>query len=244
VTDPTGFVVGSLYKDGRGAHAGEMDSFYLIERCGQEGRRWVERYSRSKCAGLVRKIDSALMSLRGRKREVGKRLLAEAEADLESYRSEPPSVFHVLEHLYYGVLAYAYYCDEDFEGSTRCVGLAEESLAKALDGRAFLVPLAARFLDFGFQKIRIARNRQRWTEMRECVDRVRGMLADSIPLCVLDESNPIYLHTLIDFYHSVDLESGDRRFIDDFFGEKKRMADFEKAVHKIYVLAGPVIPYP
>lgn len=244
MTDSSRFVVGSLYKGGSGTHAGEMDSFYLIERCGDEGRRWVERYSRSQCAGLVRKIDSALASLRGRKYGEGKRLLSEAEEELESYRTEPRSVFLVLTHLFYGVLAYAHYCDEDFDGSLRCVGRAEESLAEALDGHAFLVPLSARFLDFGFQRIRIARNRQRWSDMKECVERARGMLEDRIPLCVLGEGNPVFLRTLIAFYHSIELEDRDRQFIDGFFEEKKRMADFEKAVHKIYALSGPVIPYP
>lgn len=244
MTDPAGFVVPALQKAGSRGHAGEMDSFYLIERCGEEGRRWVERYSRSKCGGLVRKIDSALMSLRGRRYEEGRRLLSEAESDLESYRNEPQSVFHVLVHLFHGVLAYAHYCDEDFEGAIRCVDLAEESLAKALEGHAFLVPLSARFLDFGFQRIRIARNRQRWAEMKHCVERVRGMLEDRVPLCVLEGGGQIFLHTLIGFYHSIDLDEADRQFIDGFFGEEKRIADFEKAVHKIFVLAGPVIPYP
>jgi hypothetical protein len=184
------------------------------------------------------------MSLRGRHYEEGKRLLSEVAAGLEECKDEPRSVSLVLEHLFFGVVAYAHYCDDDFDGAVGFVDLAEKSLTMALESQACLVPLAARFLDFGFQRIRIARNRQHWTDMRNGVQEVRGMLEDRVPLCILKESGPVFLCSLIDFYRSADLGNEELQFIDAFFGYDKRMADFEKSVFKLYALAGPVIPYP
>ncbi len=162
----------------------------------------MARFLAEPCAGLSRSIDRALLELRRRKISEGKDLLDQVEQELASLPVEP-SVLLVLQRFYWSTQAYYHYCVEELDLAEEGLERARQAIVAVLDRAPFLLPLAIHCHEFLLQRVRIARHRRRWPEMKHHLLRVRRMLEDQEPLCVLADGRPIRMATLVDFHRAI-----------------------------------------
>lgn len=219
------------------------DWTYFVAISGEAGSAWVKDFSQGEPARLEAWLRRSLDLLYHHRLQDGRELLDRVEPALPKLPAS--AVASVLHHRFVAVLAYAYYCQEDFDGAERLLAQAHQEVQQAIEEYPFLISLANRCSDFRLQRIRISRRQRRWAEMAERVETVRRILRDELPLCVLSDGAPIHFANLIGFYDSLpDLDAAGRSAVRATFDPELRLRQFENLVRHLYVLPGFVIPYP
>jgi hypothetical protein len=224
------------------SRAAQPNWFHFITLSGDEGRRWVDEYRQPERRAVAGEISRALELLRKRQVVIAGDLLKQLAAPL----AETPSVTVrlVLERMYHPVLAYYHYCAEDFDAAEEALEAACEALRKAILMSWFLVPLADSFIDFTFQRARIARNRRRWSELRCHLQTVHDMMHDRLPFCRLADGTAIDLTALRRFYGSIPLSDEDLASVSYVLEDEVLESMFELTAADIYCQIGLLIPYP
>lgn len=225
------------------SHDAPLDWLHFIRRSGREGSRWAQAYcGHLALAGLCQE---ALMLFRRRRFTEGHAVLERAAAEREALADVDASIRSVIDRWYYGVLGYAFYTADAFDDADRTMDQAYSAVADAVQRESFLIPLAYHCHEFYLHRARIARNRMRWSEMRELVAEVRGMMEGRVPLCTLTDGRPVWISSVQDFYRSLapfsDIEAAACRVLLD---DEARLRGFDRFVHAMYQIPGAVISYP
>ena len=231
----------SIVTQGRAA---QPDWFRFIALSGEEGSKWVQEYRQPECRLLAGEVSRALELLRKRRIEAGGELLREVLEPLKKLVPCCETIGLVLDRIYNPVLAYYYYCIEDYDAAEEALEVAGRALRRAIMLRPFLVPLADSFIDFTFQRARIARNRQRWVETRNYLRKVDGMIQGDLPFCRLSDGTEIDLAVLRHFYSLLPLVEEDRALASYVFDNSILRSVFKKTEAEIYCQIGLLIPYP
>jgi len=218
--------------------------FHFVAMCGEEGSRWVEEYRQPECRQLTGEISRALELLRKRQIEAGGDHLRKVADPLRSLTPSCETIGLVLERIYHPVLAYYYYCIEDYDAAEEALEAAGSALRRAIQLRRFLLPLVDSFVDLTFQRARIARNRQRWVEASNFLRKVDGMIQGELPFCCLSDGTAIDLAGLRHFYSLLPLTEEDRAMASYVFNGNILRSVFEKTEAEIYCQIGLLIPYP
>jgi hypothetical protein len=223
-----------------------FDFNHFVALSGEEGRKWVEEYQQPRCQQVVLATKQALVELRTWDVASGRALLDGARSALGSTCEASPSVMFVLQRWYYGVLAFFQYCIEDFGAAGESLSRAQEAITSAIGSRRFLLPLANHCYEFRLHHARIARNRQRWSEMWSHVEQARGMADGRLPLCSLADGTPVALSTLAAYYCSLEaaLSEEEKEFLAGEIDPEQRLWRFDLYVQTVCNLPGFVIPYP
>lgn len=218
---------------------------HFVAASGEAGRWWAGAYRGAEAAAVRALAREALQLLLRRDVDAGRERLDRLAARLDTTEWAAPSVRDVLERWYYGARAYLGYCVADFDLAERDLAAAERALVRAIDRDRFLLPVAQECPDFPHQRIRIARNRRRWEEMRRQIGIERDMMADRLPLCVLGDGQRVHYATIAELYRSLPgLDEDERAFARAFLDPELRLAAFERNARSLYALSGLVIPYP
>jgi hypothetical protein len=228
----------------QGGRATQPNWFRFIALSGEEGDKWVQEYRQPECRRLTGEISQALELLRKRQIEAGGDLLLKVVDPLRNLTHSHETIGLVLERIYNPVLAYYYYCIEDLDAAEEALEVAGGALQRAILLRPFLVPLADSFIDFTFQRARIARNRQRWVETRNYLSKVDGMIQGKLPFCRLSDGTEIDLAVLRHFYSLLPLAEEDRLLANYVFDDNILRSVLEKTEAEIYCQIGLLIPYP
>lgn len=163
---------------------------------------------------------------------------------IKQQESERDVMDHVLLRWYYAAEAYYYYCTESYDKALISLELAQQSIARAIEERPFLVVLAASCEEFCLHKARVARNCRRWKEMEEHIEVARKMVAGQGPLCRLPCGREITFHDVKQFYFSVqDMTDEERQSLLYVEHDGYRLSKFEQFVGNMYVLPGFVVVY-
>ena len=218
--------------------------FHFIALSGREGREWVQEYRQPEHLKLTEEISRALELLRKRQIDVAGDLLRKSEVSLAKIAPSCESVLLVLERIYYPVLAYYHYCIDDFEAAEDALAAAGNALRRGVMLNRFLTPLVDSFIDFTFQRARIARNRRRWGEIQHHLESVRGMIEDKLPFCRLCDGTAIGLTALRSFYRAIPLTEEDRASVSYVLDDGVLQSVFETTATDIYCQIGLLIPYP
>ncbi|HEX2202862.1 MAG TPA: hypothetical protein VHG91_06180 [Longimicrobium sp.] len=220
------------------------DWMHFVRRSGDEGKAWVADYRRHLTVWEL--CDEALALLRRRRFAEGEALLERARVARDALAGGvDPSIRAVLDRWYYGVLGYALYCRDRGDEADAMMGRAHEAVATAVGHRRFLLPLAYHCHEFYLHRARIARNRNRWAEMRDHVREVRGMMDGSVPFCTLAGGDPVVIDTIAGFYLSLaPLSEAEEKVCRVVIDQEVRMRGFDRFVHGMYRIPGAVIPYP
>lgn len=238
------FPIGSLSPTGGGPGAAPS-WFHFVSRSGAQGKEWLIEYLAESRTSLPNAIELALQQLRRQRIREGKDLLDEVERELQRLEGVPPSVVLVMERFFWSTAAYYYYCVEELDLAGQALERAHQAVVDAIEHAPFLLPLAIHCHEFRLQHARIARYRRRWTEMRSCLQEVRGMLENEIPLCVLSGHRPLYLSTLVDFHRGIPLlETGEVEALRFFFDREHRTEAMNQVFMNLYAIPGSVTPYP
>src|SRR4029077_20499381 len=176
---------------------------HFVARSDPQGRSWVEEYWRPERLQLLRETDRALRQLRRREIPAGKALLDDVADRLGRLAEAPASVVLVVQRFYWTARAYYDYCTGDFAGAMQGLDRAHQAVASAIEMSPFLLPLAYHCHEFRLQRARVARNRDRLSEMAGHLREVRAMLEDRTPLCTLSGGRPVYLSTVTAFYRGI-----------------------------------------
>ncbi|HEV7507439.1 MAG TPA: hypothetical protein VGS07_21320 [Thermoanaerobaculia bacterium] len=185
----------------------------------------------------------ALQLLRQRRIEEGRDLLFDLAERLPTV--EPPSSFScILERHYFPVLAFYHYRVEELDEAERLLDRAQKAVRDAITAQRFLLPFVDSCLDFGFQRVRIARNRRCWREMRLRTERVSAMMEDRENLCLLGDGSAVSLSTLRRFYGLLPLGETEQAWLADLLDPARCTAIFRQISLEIYCEICPAIPYP
>lgn len=228
--------------------AGSGDWLHLAARAGEQGRAWADVYRRY--SGLAQASNEALDALRKRRLAAGVDRLERLRDELDSLRSAPRSVRHVLDRFYYGVLGYLFYCRGDLDRADRAMRQASRAVIAAICRQPCLMPLANHCHEFCLHRARIARNGRRWEQMEELVSEARAMMENRRPLCVLADGREIFYATLAEFVASLDSladdsnAEGEGESVDALVDDALRLRLFERFVRRLYALPGFAIIYP
>jgi hypothetical protein len=232
----------------RSAAAPRPEAFewsHFVARSGAEGSDWVREYGRPDIAALVTAADESLLLLRTRRFAAGRdRLAVMADGLTDGGNAIDPSIASVLERWYYGALAYAQYCVDDFASAEESLGRAHAAVAAAIGRAPFLMPLANHCQEFRLHAARIARNRRRWAEMHEHVAAALGMMEDREPLCVLGDGTEVRFAELVRFYLALPgLSPEEHESLAGQVDPGVRLRLFHRFVQGLYAIPGFVIPY-
>jgi hypothetical protein len=217
---------------------------YFVSFSGEDGFRWAQEYGVRKHADLMEGITRALGLLRRRQIDAGLAELRRAEEGLAEIEMESPVFFHVLGRWYFGAIAYYYYCIEDFDRACAALDEAHAAVQRAIEIRSFLVPFAAHCHDFWIQRIRIDRNRRRWSDMWRSIEVARQIEVGEKPYCVLSDGTPIDIAAIQGFYNSLaPFTEAEREPLRVVLDDEVRLRFFRITLAEIYAMPGFVIPY-
>lgn len=232
----------TIHKAGGGK---TYDWLRCVQLSGEAGRRWAEEFDRAEARQVRAWTQQALEHLRHWNLDRGQETLDQAWEGLESLPVGCPSIRLVLRRWYFASSAFNGYCRKRFESAEEDLLLAHRAVEEAIELRGFLLPLAYDCFDFRLQRIRIARNRGRWREMKEFVRLAREVMADQLPLCTLSDGTAIRFSTLGEFYASVPgLEEEEKAAIHDLLDTSARLRHYDHFIRGVYASCGPLIPYP
>lgn len=218
--------------------------FHFIALSGEEGHEWVREYRQPERLALAGEISRALELLRKRQIDIARDLLQDLEIPLREVVAPCETVHLVLDRIYYPVLAYYHYCVEDYDAAEEALETAGNALRRGILLRRFLMPLADSFIDFTFQRARIARSRHRWVDLQHHLALVGGMTEGRIPFCRLCDGTPIDLAALRSFYLSMPLTDEDRESASYVLQDGILQSIFETTAMEICCQIGLLIPYP
>jgi hypothetical protein len=219
----------------------------LVEASGEEGRAWLRLFRSKEVAEIADATGRAILLLRERQFEPAVALLEGASVKLGALRCPRPSIVHLLERELHGVLAYQFYCVDDFERATELLLRADRAIRAAVSHDRFLLPLAHDCPELRMHHARIARNQGRFREMGEHVAIVRGMVAGTRPLCELADGTPVHYAMLAAHCEPL-AQYGDRALEavrGAAFGDvASRQQKLERLLLQMYMLPGFVFPPP
>jgi hypothetical protein len=218
---------------------------YFIARRGGEGERWVEEYTRPEHVELMARANRALQALRARRMREGRRDLKVVERLFRRAGSTTArSVHHILGRWYYGLLAYDFYCAEDFPGAESALDQGHEEVRQAIEIERFLLPYAMECYDFWLQRIRIARNQRRWPEVWRRIEITRQIATGERPCCVLSDGTAVGVLAVQEFYECFEaLTDMERRALRRVLEAESRSRHFRSILSEVYSPPGFVIPY-
>jgi hypothetical protein len=217
---------------------------YFVALSGAPAAVWIEGYRQPDVAALVEDLERALSLLRRRQYAHASQLLAAVPSRMDALRDVCPSMLHVLGRHYHGVQAYGCYCVEDFDRARQELLLAEEAVRGAIEIDRYLLPLASDCHEFHLHHARLARNQRKWSEMREQIALVRGMVTDQVPLCRLRDGSPVRYSTIRVYYDPrTPIPEDAQRAARPFLDTELRCRLFEQFVTELYSIPGMVIPY-
>lgn len=223
----------------------EPNIAYFVARLGGEGESWAEEYTRPEHVELIAGTNRALFALRGRRIEEGRRELRVAESVFLAVESAATREVHsILGRWYYGVLAYYFYCIEDYRSAEETLDRAQEGVRQAIELKRFLIPYALECYEFWFQRIRIARSQRLWAEVWRRAEAARQIAANERPCCVLSDGTGIDIAAVQAFYTSFEaLTDRERRSLRRIIDPKERDRQIRSVLAEVYVPPGFVIPY-
>lgn len=221
---------------------GSYDWLHFAERSGEEGEAWAQAYRRYE--PLEGSSIEALALLRGNEIDAGRLALERLRGELLAAADAPPSVRHVLDRWYFGVVGYLHYRLEEFAAAEAAMVAAHDAVSAAVGRRRFLLLLANHCHEFSLHRARIARNQRRWREMAAHLEHARGMMADRVPLCHLADGTPIFFATLGDYYRALPLTAAEDDWLSDLLDAGRRLQLFDRFVHRLQAQPGFAIPYP
>jgi len=174
------------------------DQLQLVAASSWRGREWVEEYSGPLTQTISRLSKESLALLRQNQMDAGCVLLHAMDALLAS-GSLSQSTLHLLRRHYYGVFAYYHYKNGAFLDAFACLDHATDALRSAIEGSDYLVLFGESFIDFGYQRARIARSCRQWCQMRRHLSYVGQMLRGEEPLCLFNSGKLLWISDLVDF---------------------------------------------
>lgn len=219
--------------------------FHFISLTGEPGRQWIADFKATELLQLTKWSEQAVALLRRRQSEAALDLFSRIERGLPAVNGVPPAGRQLFDRFYYGARAYLSYCREDWEGAHGDLQRAHDAVAASVSRVGFLLPLAQHAAELRLQRARISRNQNRWEEMRQHVQAVRGMMEDRAPLCELADGTPVFFSTLAEFYNAIpSLLDAERESLRNMLEPRQRLANFEMYVRWLYALPGFTILYP
>jgi hypothetical protein len=218
---------------------------YFLARRGGEGERWVKEYTRPRHVELMARSNRALQALRARRMREGHRDLKVVERLFQKAgNTTARSVHHILGRWYYGLLAYALYCAEDFPGAEIALDQGHEEVRQAIGIERFLLPYAMECYDFWLQRIRIARNQRRWPEVWRRIEIARQIAYGERPCCVLSDGTTVDVLAVQEFYAGFEaLTDLERRAVRRVLEPEIRSRHFRSILSEVYTPPGFVIAY-
>jgi hypothetical protein len=183
----------------------QFEWYDIVRLTGEDGCRWMDRYNRHR--ELVSMIADSLPLLRRGDIQQGERMLACADEILTDSHFEDPAIRAVAERWFYGALGYCLYVRRDFDAADAAMARAHEAVAGALD-HDFLIFLADETVDFRMHRARIARERQRWRELRDHVEVALAMRAGEIPYYTLPTGRTVHIEDVRAFLNGLPVEEG------------------------------------
>jgi len=218
---------------------------YFVARLGGEGERWAAEYTRPEHIELMAGTNRALVALRARRIEEGRRELERVESRFREAESRTTrDVHHVLGRWYYGMAAYYFYCIEDYPGAEEALDRGHEEVRQAIEHKPFLLPYAMECYDFWLQRIRIARSRRSWSEMWRRVEITRRITTGELPCCELSDGTTIDVKGVQAFYSAFEaLTDQERQPLRRVLDEDGWKRHFHSKLSEICILPGFVIPY-
>jgi hypothetical protein len=214
---------------------------YFIARSCPEGQALVKSISEADHAQFLNHQKCALMLLRKGRLESGLELLLR---DVLLLNSVEGVISHILHRYHLPVLAYYHYCKEEFDRADDLLDLALEHAQQAIDEQRFLLPMAESAIEFEMQRVRIARGRRRWVEMRDRLDMFEAEMSGKLPLCVLGDGVVISIINLKDYYESLALSQEEREKLAYILDDSYRSRTVRNIRDTMYCLPGFVIGYP
>lgn len=221
---------------------GSYDWLHFAAISGEEGRAWAELYRGYE--PLEAASIEALALLRGGRLDEGRAALGRLRGEMDAADDAPVSIRSVLDRWYFGVLGFLHYRLDEFAAAEAAMIAAHEAVSAAVGHCRFLLLLANHCHEFSLHRARIARNRRRWWEMAEHLERARGMMAERLPLCHLADGSAVFFSTLGAFYGRLPLTDGERAWLADLLDVEQRLRRFDRFAHRLQVQPGFAIPYP
>lgn len=183
----------------------QFEWYDIVRLTGEDGCSWMDRYNRHR--ELVSLIGDSLPLLRRGDLHQGSQMLARAEEILTDSRFEDSSTRAVVERWYYGALGYCLYVRRDLDAADATMARAHEAVAGAMDHN-FLIFLADESVDVRMHRARIAREAQRWRELRDHVEVALAMRAGEIPYYNLPTGRTVHIKDVRAFLNGLPVEDG------------------------------------
>lgn len=223
----------------------EPNIAYFVARLGREGESWVQEYTRPEHVKLMAGANRALKALRERRIEEGRRELLVVESLFHGAASTTAlEVRHMLGRWYYGLLAYYFYCTEEYQDAEDALDRGHAEVQQAIERKRFLLPYAMECYGFWIQRIRITCKQRRWPELWHRVEITRQIAVSERPCCVLGDGTAIDVAAVKAFYLSLeDLTDRERQPLREVLDATARTRQFRSIISEIYSLPGFVIPY-
>jgi hypothetical protein len=219
------------------------DWLHFAARSGEQGRAWAEQYRRHTSIADV--SDRALDLLRRDQFAAGLAALRECAASLEALGPCPTSMRLMFERWYHGAAGYYFYRIEDFDRAQRSMCLAHEAVVGAVSEAGFLVLVSVHCKEFCLHQARIARNRRRWREMTEHIERGWAMTRGDQPLCTTRNGRAISFATIAAFLGSLEpLTDGEREVARSLVDDRTRAILFDRFVRALDCPSDLAIRYP
>lgn len=215
----------------------------FVALSGRQGKRWSQDFEPARpLAQLCMQSVSDLR--RGCAHEASLALLQRARAGLDALDERTdPSVRAAADRSYYGALGFYFYTRRAFEEADDSMARAHDAVVKAVERRRCLVVMAYDCHEFRMHRARIARDRCRWSEMREHAEASADMRAGRRPLCLLGDGTPIGLGDLRQFYDSLPLTDDDREAVSWIVDQDQASREAARFVRSMFRLSGFVIQY-
>jgi hypothetical protein len=150
----------------------------------------------------------------------------------------------MLGRWYYGLVAYYFYCIEDYCDAEEALDRGQEEVRQAIERKRFLLPYAMECYDFWLQRIRVACSRRLWPEMWRRVEITRQIANGEHPCCELSDGTAIDAKAIQTFYSVFGaLTDRERQPLRRVLDEEGWKQHFRSKLSEIYTLPGFVIPY-
>jgi len=211
---------------------------------GTPGKSWAAAFRGSPLVDIISQSEKALLALRQGRQEEGCEILVHIQQEIEELEQRQENLpLSVPKRWLYGIRAFAFYADGDYERAKAELNLAEAFVKDALHAFSFLIPLARACQDFSVQRARVARSERDWPAMWHHLDRARDMVANLQPLCVLRDGSEIFYETVADFCRGCPLSDEERAALEYYYDSEHRMRLFEADTCRIQIPSGFVVPY-
>lgn len=219
------------------AEGQEYGPVHFIARSGDPGRTWAAEYHRNKQTFAI--ADHALKLLRKGLHEEGYRLLQTYGATLDALRDIPQSLRADMWRHYHAVAGYYFYSVENFAMAHESMRLAHQEVVKAITGSPFLIVLSTAFLEFRLHRARVSRNQRDWPEMLNHIETGRAMVLNRVPLCVLENGEPVFFASFAPFFRAQEpFTAGEAEAVRKLVDDEIRELLFDRFIRGILKMPG------